>query len=665
MFGKRSVIFLLVLSIVSSTFYLPVFTPRTQAQLPAVTWDVPTIVMKIVNGAAMVIAQTMIDRMTQSTIKWAQSGFEGNPAYVTNPQQYFRDLADGVAGNFIAGSDLNFLCSPFQTQIRLALLKHYTPPDPFQCTLTQVVGDIDAFYNDFSQGGWDGWFAMTQNDSNNPYGSYLDAQVELDSRIAEKLGLQKEQLNWNQGFLSWSDCEWVNPPMWVDDPGRDGTLPSRKTNPAYQPGYAEGECIKRGPIQTPGSVIQSQLNEVLPSGLKKLQVAQHIDQLISSFATGLLTRYVFGPKGLFANNSRSNTPQSISSRTGNLDIDVPADGIPDGMDFDYDGRLASSVDICHHGGTASSTAGCVKSFGLKTSPYFTPICQATDRAVIVLKDFTTFIDTYADQMEGGAVFKGRIIPPILAAPPGTPLPGSGVRRVDNFRNKADAQIWWDRHNQVDSAVSEIVSAIRERSASYFDNLEIATNRYYHFITKVSESLIKDADLDLSGWMHNGGGGLENLMRHSAYNLRYFMEVKTQIGKCESPNIEPVDRIPLPPEVEPPGGGGGTCTPPADANRHPDESGTVAQAKADLGAQGVDLTGPCGAFAIVNEAAKRIGAGLWDKPGGNNCQGFATDIIAYPDGYIYDVLIDGGGANTPTWDAATCLPLEPSRYRAPI
>lgn len=80
---------------------------------------------------------------------------------------------------------------------------------------------------------------------------------------------------------------------------------------------------------------------------------------------------------------------------------------------------------------------------------------------------------------------------------------------------------------------------------------------------------------------------------------------------------------------------------------------IAKAKLDLQKAGVDLSGPCGAFKIVQLAVWRAtdDSGLLAKPSGNNCQGFATDIVAYPDGSIYDVLIDGGGANTPTWNPA--------------
>lgn len=93
---------------------------------------------------------------------------------------------------------------------------------------------------------------------------------------------------------------------------------------------------------------------------------------------------------------------------------------------------------------------------------------------------------------------------------------------------------------------------------------------------------------------------------------------------------------------------------------------VAQAKQQLEAEGADLTGPCGAWQITNRAAyilRNDGAGILSKPSGNNCQGYSVDVIIYRDGRAFDVLVDGGGANTPAWNQIE--PIDPGRWREPI
>lgn len=98
----------------------------------------------------------------------------------------------------------------------------------------------------------------------------------------------------------------------------------------------------------------------------------------------------------------------------------------------------------------------------------------------------------------------------------------------------------------------------------------------------------------------------------------------------------------------------------------DRSAVVAQAKKDLLLAGKDITGPCGAFSIVALAVWRMraeGAGLLIKTGGNNCNGYATDIICYPDGHIYDVLFGAGDENGPTWQDKEFVSID--RYHAAI
>jgi hypothetical protein len=94
---------------------------------------------------------------------------------------------------------------------------------------------------------------------------------------------------------------------------------------------------------------------------------------------------------------------------------------------------------------------------------------------------------------------------------------------------------------------------------------------------------------------------------------------------------------------------------------------VRAVKAELEAAGVNLSGACGAFRILNRVARRLQPefGLLRKAGGNRAvpqldgsclsgdetsdAGYATDyLIERTTFFGYDILGDGGGANTPQW-----------------
>lgn len=209
-------------------------------------------------------AQVVVGAMVNSTVNWINSGFDGGPAFVQNPGAYYGGLAKGIVGDYINGSDLKFLCSPFKVNVQLSLQKQYFQPPQFQCTLDQVVGNIQNFYDDFDKGGLNGWFTMTQEPQNNPYDSFINAQVNISSNLANALDLQKQQLSWGQGFMSFKD--------------------------------------NNGNIKTPGSVIKDQLNKVLPAGFQTIISAQDFDKILSALGsqlvTGLLTNRIFSSKGL-------------------------------------------------------------------------------------------------------------------------------------------------------------------------------------------------------------------------------------------------------------------------------------------------------------------------------------------------------------------------------
>ena len=361
MFWKRSLSISLILSL-TLTNLLPIFAYKAEAQWvvidPALVGlttaeNTRKTVKDVLDSVAMFAARLAIQQVVNSTVNWAQSGFDGNPAYVVDPEQYFLDLGDGIAGQYIEGnSDLNFLCSPFQTQVRLALRHQYLNELQYQCTLTDVVQNLDAFYSDFSQGGWDAWFVMTQTAGGNPYGAYLEAQADLDSRIANAVGLKRQQLDWDNGFLSKKVCD--SPVTQANIDANNALVDSGSLLPQNNAlaGKKTGDCIGTERTVTPGSIIKSQLDRVLPSGLESLITVNHVEQLIQAFATGLLNRYVFGSEGLFKKGSPlpTDTPGSSGGsggQTGAFGVDIDGDGKNDIIDTDGD----SAPDSCIYGGT--------------------------------------------------------------------------------------------------------------------------------------------------------------------------------------------------------------------------------------------------------------------------------------------------------------------------
>lgn len=237
--------------------------------------------------AAWFLVNTIIQRITTQTVNWINSGFKGSPAYITEPGQFFLDVADREASRFLSESSLSQICQPFNAQVRIALVKNYLSDDSVSnnvCTLDILKNNYEQFTRDFSVGGWDGWFEITQNSQNNPYGSFELAQNSLAIQIGTQQNKYEEQLNWGRGFLSFEKC------------------PDGKTAPDDSfaaNGIMAGDCLVKTETVTPGSVIEKQLNESLSSGIKRLEIADEINEVIGALLSQLMNKAIGSVGGLF------------------------------------------------------------------------------------------------------------------------------------------------------------------------------------------------------------------------------------------------------------------------------------------------------------------------------------------------------------------------------
>ncbi|MEI6843286.1 MAG: hypothetical protein WCK48_02155 [bacterium] len=303
----------------------------------------------VLDTLANAVAKQIIRKLTAQTVNWINSGFKGNPAYVTNPESFFLNVGDNVAAKFLSGNGtLSSLCSPFQAQIRLALVKNYlqeTDTRGYSCTLGKIEQNFDNFTNNFDNGGWESWFQVTQNNQNNPYGAYLEAKNSLSAQIGTQNKKYSEQITQGRGFLSWETCDNSD-----EDSGGQTTTGSKRTvclkgvvgtgingveisypAPDYGPVgpsctqsdiqvYTGSKWVSQGSlstgnsrvdtssnnsvladcpngktqVNTPGSVIESQLENTFGSSIRQLELTQSINQVVSALMTQLVQQVVGG-----------------------------------------------------------------------------------------------------------------------------------------------------------------------------------------------------------------------------------------------------------------------------------------------------------------------------------------------------------------------------------
>ena len=286
----------------------------------------------VLDTAATSMAKLMIRQITADVVNWINSGFQGSPAFVTNPGAFFLDVADQLTGEFLDkyGGPLTALCSPFSIDLRLALAFKYHPKiqKKYACTLGTIIANsqnavnnatingqsINRFMDgDFSQGGWPAFVSMTTEPQNNPYGAYLEANSEIGLRVANAQIQQREELNQGKGFLSWKTCaRYENAPHKAQ-----GTIQSTDTETGeitYQDAVGtisgdteagvgtdgtvkenngKGKCVQYE-TQTPGSLIAGSLENSSNGPLRELELVDSINQIVNALAAQLITTVLHG-----------------------------------------------------------------------------------------------------------------------------------------------------------------------------------------------------------------------------------------------------------------------------------------------------------------------------------------------------------------------------------
>ncbi len=165
------------------------------------------------NGVAYALAKAQLASITNKTVNWINSGFNGDPLFIRDRESYFKSLGDQTLQSLLGplSSVTNATIYPFGADFaRTAILSAKTSfLDRSKSTLTNSLkpgATTDSFATDFSQGGWDGWFSLTQNPQNNPLGFGILASQELADKTNAKKQGAKEELDQGDGFLSQKRC---------------------------------------------------------------------------------------------------------------------------------------------------------------------------------------------------------------------------------------------------------------------------------------------------------------------------------------------------------------------------------------------------------------------------------------------------------------------------
>ena len=376
---------LIIISMLTPAIFLS-FQPK-KAEAWGIVWDpihtavtVKIVVQEIFKQFLMILARRLLNKMTQSTIAWINSGFHGNPLYLERPESFFKDIVKFEVKALIDLYGYDSRRYPFGKDFALSTIGSYQRQlaDNSAYTLSKVISDpvlLNSYRNDFNVGGWNGFLINTQYPQNNYIGFQMMANEELARRLANNpvsnnIAKVQDTLQKGLGFLSPQTCpdnggdnvynktiaNQFNRPTfdantqvpWTEPQGlvycdEDVLCPDsqiiwdqaeaewndrfKNTKEKWD---AENTCKSELVSTTPGSVVGQQIKDALGSSGRRGELAQALGNSVAAILDTLMMHFL--DKGL---NALGNALTPGKDRNGNPLI--PPDGNETLDDFEFFG----------------------------------------------------------------------------------------------------------------------------------------------------------------------------------------------------------------------------------------------------------------------------------------------------------------------------------------
>jgi len=179
-------------------------------QAAIASWTKYKKILEWLMGVALnILLHQILSQLTNDIVNWIQNGT--TPRFLTmGLDDWLGIAADNAIGNFIDQYlGIGWLCEPFDIDIKIALLKQPTFKEEARCSLSDIVDNIEDFYNDFSVGGWEGWIKLTEG-GNNVYGAYLIAMDEVNKIENKEMKEKEAEIARGSGFFDPKDCIWFD-----------------------------------------------------------------------------------------------------------------------------------------------------------------------------------------------------------------------------------------------------------------------------------------------------------------------------------------------------------------------------------------------------------------------------------------------------------------------
>lgn len=245
----------------------------------------------LVKGAARMIARAFVN----ASIEWLRSGGQGGaPLFITDFSDFAKDVAVNASGMFIEQLQLSdMLCGPFPLAFDINFYGSAGLPkyEEFDCTIEDVVANMEDWENDFRNGGWMAWDEIMKP-QNRPESAYLlavDASFEIGGEEEDEASVKAGAQG---GLLTVRTCENVDIPL---SNGQTAT---------------ETKCKDTSPQAAVGEALHTSLG----TSMNWLIDADEISELVMALGDFALTKLFSDDSGILGTDR--DTPRDLEGDSG-------------------------------------------------------------------------------------------------------------------------------------------------------------------------------------------------------------------------------------------------------------------------------------------------------------------------------------------------------------
>ncbi len=236
------------------------------------------------------LRRKLLQMVTKQIVGFVQGG--GAPKFVTDWDQFLKDAGTNAANRFIDDvkgvAFCNFTGSAVAPTVGGGTSGSNALSKKAGCTLNKAVpgGNIKAFQDDFSKGGWNAYLTSLLP-NNNPLGAKIILQAERQDRIEASINAAQNEAVAGSGFISEKDCK------------------------------KDGSCK----IKLPGKSIEALLAESITSPIKEIITTDELTSLLSGIANTAIQRLIKEGQGLLFNLKKPEVAAPAGGPCANPDLD--------------------------------------------------------------------------------------------------------------------------------------------------------------------------------------------------------------------------------------------------------------------------------------------------------------------------------------------------------